>query len=366
MIDYFTPVKSRTLAPPSLTLPPPSLPILSPYQDLDVPFSLSRLQHHQHHDKDADDFRRKPSKATTTTNTHSDISQSQSQSTSDHPSQKVANIIRDLIDMAQKKKSQTSNNDRVETRSDSAATDDDDQEEEEEEDESLFDTGKLRSSTFVENDLTSARPYRDVVMKQQQNRDFRSYVPKILLNNNHAVTPSGGERLSNSNSNTSINLENLARHYAAMEAAKNVAKQQQQQQQSPPPSQHTLQNQPQRRPSILKNATNQQTSNKQTISSFQSAVGFNTSPIKLESQRSQQRQHTAEQKNRILEDLLLLNKRKWSIPPSTIPPMPQQKPMPTNVTIEKPKYVLTKVSRHIEKTIIREKIGEWVPVKNRF
>jgi hypothetical protein len=69
---------------------------------VDAPFSLSRLQH-----ADADDFCRKPSKATattTTTNTHSDISESQS--TSDHPSQKVANIIRDLINMAKNKKTQ--------------------------------------------------------------------------------------------------------------------------------------------------------------------------------------------------------------------------------------------------------------------
>jgi hypothetical protein len=335
MMDYYMPVKSRTILQP-----PPPLPHLSPYKDLIDPFCLSPLQY------DFSRIKTPQSNATTTTtisnstaavkpinkNTTTTTNSEASQSTSDHPSQAVANIIRDLVSMA---KLNNAEKNFSPTSCDTTINYDDN----DEQSESLFDTGKLRSSTFVENDLTSARPYNDTLKKkhslqaqQQHSRDLRTYVPKILSNNQN-VTPIGGDRLSNSNSNTSLHLDNLARHISAMEETVKTSWKQQQEKQIP-----------QRRQSILKN------------------------PLTVSNPYSDLKTNKIVQPQKEVTHFENQNKKKISL--SSNKSTSSQEKNTTSIfqasqfNVEKPKYVLTKVSRHIEKTIIREKIGKWVPINS--
>lgn len=336
-MDYYMPVKSRTILQP-----PPPLPNLLPYKDLIDPFCLSPHQY------DFSRIKTPQSNATTTTTTSNSTAavkpitknictttnSDASQSTSDHPSQAVANIIRDLVTMAKLNNAENNVNP---TSCDTTINYDDN----DEQSESLFDTGKLRSSTFVENDLTSARPYNDTLKKkyslqaqQQYSRDLRTYVPKILLNNQN-VTPIGGDRLSNSNSNTSLHLDNLARHISAMEETVKASWRQQQQQQEQIP---------QRRQSILKNPLTTSNANSD----------FKTNKI------VQPQKVVTHMDNQNKKKISLSNSESTSSQENNTTSIFQASKF--NVENPKPKYVLTKVSRHIEKTIIREKIGKWVPI----
>ena len=167
-------------------------------------------------------------------------------------------------------------------------------------------------------------------------RNLHSYVPKIL--NNRTLTV--GSRLSNSNSNTSLNKEFLAISkevdsikkisYTTPKSSErnNVANVRKQ---APPPLAYANQR---KEFSNMKHSLMEEPS-------INDVKAFSSQKLP-EKQNSLAENRILAQK--IMRDFILSNQKKTSIP-------------------QKPKYVLTRVSRYIETTLIREKIGKYIPVK---